>query len=178
PICEEADLRRSYAAGRALLEGMRLGQDPPAVVRIVEPAAGSPAPTSAGSGVLYALLSRLDAQRAPASAPVVALVGAAATTPSLLTPMDGARALPGVALHALEERVDEVGALLPERVLLRIAWARHDAAGDADRADLLLDATLTALEPWSSETAVRLVSHSLTGHQCDHDHGHDHSHNH
>ncbi|MEL6428328.1 MAG: hypothetical protein AAFP22_13190 [Planctomycetota bacterium] len=171
------DLRRSYAAGRALLEGMRLGQDPPAVVRIVQPAAGSPAPTSAGAAALLALLGRLDAQQAPASAPVVALLDGSNAPPSLLTPTGIADALPESALRAIDERGTAGGELLNERVLLRIAASRHDARGDADLAELLLDATLTGLEPWSSD-AVRLVSHSLTGHQCDHDHGHDHSHDH
>ena len=51
--------------------------------------------------------------------------------------------------------------------------ARHDASGDAGLAALLFEASLAAMDSWNAASTVRQASHSLDGHECDHDHAGD-----
>lgn len=168
---QEASLRETYVVGRALLESMRRATDPPAIVSFVDvpaghdPAAADLLPLLSGVAVssgVQALVSRDH----DGAAPLALLDGSAASAPA------------GEEAEALAALCANGGLLHAERVLLRWLAARHDAGGDPLLAEILLEASLAALEPWQATPVVRQASHSLHGHDCGHDHSHDHSHDH
>lgn len=166
----DANPRWSYAAGRALLEGMRLGQDPPAIVSVVEPMTGNLPEAAATPSGWEAVQKQLGTQ----DAALVASATHVASTPSgmLVSAPTGADA--GAILKSIEGS----GPLHAERVLVRWADTRQAAEGNGELASILFDASIAALEPWGTTAVVRQVSHSLVGHSCGHDHSHDHGHGH
>ncbi len=175
----DADLRRSYEVGRGLVEAMRVGQDPSTIVTIVQPRMGA-LPASARTGAarerIEAGLRRNGSVQPAMGEAVVALCGPGSLTPVLLAGPGDSLALPESAVTKLRSGGGARDEPWAERVLLRWAGAQHDAAGDPLLADLLFDASLMALEPRVTTSAVGANDHSLTGHQCDHDHDHVHHH--
>lgn len=178
------DLRDTYATGRALLEGMRLGQEPPAIVSLVQVREGAlqSGVTAMARGDAFPRLLRtaVDTELGKVAVHSVVVPARDGVTapfhPAGTGELVPTRSFPEPAdLAALAE---PGGRLYAERVQLRWARARHDAADDAELASLLFDASLASMEPWAALPAVRMASHSLAGHDCGHDHSHGSGHTH
>ncbi|MEM7307351.1 MAG: hypothetical protein AAF682_11805 [Planctomycetota bacterium] len=171
-LLEEHDLRETYRMGRALLHSMRLAQDPPAIVSLVQPGRGRlPEPLTSGDGAesTLSLLHQLVPERAAGASQLVA------------TSEDAPRLAASVGELAAGTVAEKLGGddyLCSERVLLRWLCAQQDSGGDQQLAELLFEASLETLTPWAAALTVQQASHSLEGHECEHDHdhsGHDHS---
>jgi len=174
-IWSRRDVRQDFRIGRALLESMRLAQDPPVILSFVQRGREERS-SSCAAEVLQALVSA-DVDRASTSTQVLA--SCPSTRPvRLLALIDGEQAssVPEEESSLFEGFLEGDDYLHAERVLLRLVRSLEDGDGDPDYAGLLFEASLASMEEWSATSGVQQTSHSLAGHECGPDCGHDHSH--